>query len=229
MKLYPLLLCALLAACSSQTPSEQANNTDSATSKQSSSDTANKKPEKITPKGEFADIDISKSQQAMDAITSGKGETINTILQAPNDYAPPVLYLISAIMFDNEYQDQATFWFYAAQLRARSDANKSGDDTAHAAVSQLNQRFGANITPYSMSNPERFKGIVSQVLEWDAEQTRNYDARWVALQSKDVLTESTIDFAPKQKWEEINVLTRNQFRQGLEQALTKLKQPAPAK
>ena len=165
----------------------------------------------------------------MDAITSGKGETINTILQAPNDYAPPVLYLISAIMFDNEYQDQATFWFYAAQLRARSDANKSGDDTAHAAVSQLNQRFGANITPYSMSNPERLKGIVSQVLEWDTEQTRNYDARWIALQSKDVLTESTIDFAPKAKWEEIDVLTRNQFRQGLEQALNQLKQPAPAK
>ncbi|WP_319782958.1 hypothetical protein [Oceanisphaera sp. IT1-181] len=225
MKLYPLLLCALLAACSSQTPSEQTKTT----SKPSSQSATNQAPEKVTPKGEFASIDISKSQQAMDAITSGKGEMINTILKAPNDYAPPVLYLISAIMFDNEYQDQATFWFYAAQLRARSDANKSGDETAHAAVSQLNQRFGAKITPYSMSNPERLKGIVSQVLAWDGEQTRNYDARWVALQSKDVLTESTVDFAPKQKWQEIDVLTRNQFRQGLEQALTKIAQPAPAK
>ena len=224
MKLYPLLLCALLAACSSQAPSDTAKNTN----KQNSQNAANKAADKIEPKGEFAQIDISKSQQAMDAITSGKGETINTILKAPNDYAPPVLYLISAIMFDNDYQDQATFWFYAAQLRARSDANKSGDETAHAAVSQLNQRFGAKITPYSMSNPQRLQAIVNQALEWDAEQTRNYDARWIALQSKDVLTESTVDFAPKEKWQEIDALTRNQFRQGLEQALSKLKQPAPA-
>lgn len=228
MKLYPLLLCALLAACSSQAPSEKPNNAGATSDKTSSQESSNTSPDKITPKGEFAEINISKSQQAMDAITSGKGETINAILEAPNDYAPPVLYLISAIMFDNDYEDQATFWFYVAQLRARSDANKSGDETAHAAVSQLNQRFGAKITPYSMSNPERLKAIVSQVLEWDGEQKRNYDARWIALQSKDVLTESTIDFAPKQKWQEIDALTRNQFRQGLEQALTKLKQPAAA-
>lgn len=229
MKLYPLLLCALLAACSSQTPSEQTNKAGNVSNQQTSQDNAQQAPEKVTPKGEFADIDITKSQKAMDAIAGGNGETINTILQSPNDYAPPVLYLISAIMFDNDYQDQGTFWFYAAQLRARSDANKSGDETAHAAVSQLNQRFGAKITPYSMSNPNRLQGIVSQVLEWDAEESRNYDARWVALQSKDVLTETTIDFAPKQKWQEIDALTRNQFRQGLQQALAKLEQPAAAK
>lgn len=222
MKLYPLLLCGLLAACSSQSPSEQTKQPDS---KAGSQATANQAPEKVTPKGEFAQIDVTKSQQAMDAIISGKGDTINEILKQPNDYAPPALYLISAIMFDNDYKDQATFWFYAAQLRARSDANKSGDNTAHGAVSLLNQRFGANITPYSMSDPKRLQAIVSQALEWDSKQSRNYDARWIALQGKDVLSETKINFAPREKWQEIDALTRNQFRQGLEQALTKLNQP----
>lgn len=221
MKLYPLLLCALLAACSSQSPSKE---TTKATPKEESSQAA--ESQEVVPKGEFAQIDIKKSQEAMDTITGGNPNAINDILQTPNDYAPPVLYLISAIMFDNDYQDQATFWFYAAQLRARSDANKSGDDTAHQAVSQLNQRFGAKITPYSMSNPKRLQSIVGQVLEWDEEQTRNYDARWVALQSKDVMTEDKVNFAPRDKWQEINALTRNQFRQGLEQAISKLDQPA---
>ncbi len=220
MKLYPLLLCGLLAACSSQPPAEQAEKPAPDTSSQSS--------QEITPKGEFAQIDVSRSQQAMDAITSGQGDTINEILKSPNDYAPPVLYLMSAIMFDNDYQDQATFWYYAAQLRARSDANKSGDDTAHSAVNQLNQRFGVRIAPYSMSNPERLQGIVSQVLEWDSEQSRNYDPRWIALQGKDVVSETKIDFAPSNRWQEIDALTRGQFRQGLEQALTRLNQ-APAK
>lgn len=220
MKLYPLLLCGLLAACSSPAPVEQAEKPAPETSSQS--------PQEITPKGEFAQIDVSRSQQAMDAITSGKADTINEILKTPNEYAPPVLYLMSAIMFDNDYQDQATFWYYAAQLRARSDANKSGDNTAHTAVNQLNQRFGIRIAPYSMSNPQRLQGIVSQVLEWDSEQNRSYDPRWIALQGKDVVTETKVNFAPRDKWQEIDALTRNQFRQGLEQALAKLRE-APAK
>ncbi|MBM7456956.1 hypothetical protein HNR62_002858 [Oceanisphaera litoralis] len=220
MKLYPLLLCGLLAACSSQPPAEQAEQPAPASGSQA--------PQAITPKGEFAQIDVSRSQQAMDAITSGQGDTINEILQSPNDYAPPVLYLMSAVMFDNDYQDQATFWYYAAQLRARSDANKSGDDTAHNAVNQLNQRFGVRIAPYSTSNPERLQGIVSQVLEWDSEQSRNYDPRWIALQGKDVVSETRIDFAPSNRWQEIDALTRSQFRQGLEQALARLRQD-PAK
>ncbi|OIN04799.1 hypothetical protein [Oceanisphaera psychrotolerans] len=220
MKLYPLLLCGLLAACSSQPPAEQAEAPASDT-------TPSQTAQEVTPKGEFAQIDVSRSQQAMDAITSGKGDTINEILKSPNDYAPPVLYLMSAIMFDNDYQDQATFWYYAAQLRARSDANKSGDKTAHGAVNQLNQRFGARIAPASLSNPDRLQSIVSQVLEWDSEQTRNYDARWIALQSKDVVTETKVNFMPREKWQEIDAMTRNQFRQGLDKALTRLRQ-APA-
>lgn len=220
MKLYPLLLCALLAACSSKPSVEQAE--------KPAPDTSSQSPQEVTPNGEFAQIDVSRSQQAMDAITSGKADTINEILKTPNEYAPPVLYLMSAIMFDNDYQDQATFWYYAAQLRARSDANKSGDNTAHAAVNQLNQRFGIRIAPYSMSNPQRLQGIVSQVLQWDSEQTRSYDPRWIALQGKDVVTETKVNFAPRDKWQEIDALTRSQFRQGLEQALTKLRE-APAK
>ena len=233
MRLYPLLLCALLAACSSQTPSEQPKNTDSAASTQSSqeskTDAAKAAPEKIVPKGEFADIDVAKSQQAMEAIQQGKGETVNTIMQAPNDYTPEVLYLVSAIMFQNKYQDEAVFWFYTAELRARSDANKSGDKTAHTVVNQLNQFFGANIVPYSLSNPERLKAVIDQVLKSDAEQKRNYDPRWIALLSKDVLTETQVKFFPKEKWAEIDALTRTQFRQAIDQALTTATKPAAAK
>lgn len=222
MKLYPLLLCTLLAACASEPPakdpSEQASTTPAPAAEQAGP---------IEPKGEFALIDIRRSQQAMDAITDGKPDTINDILKSPNDFAPPVLYLISAIMFDNNYQNQATFWYYAAQLRARSDANKSGDETTHGAVTKLNQRFGQRIGPYSLSNPDRLQAIVGQVLEWDSQQSRNYDPRWVALQGRDVLTETEVNFAPQEKWQEIDALTRSQYRQGLEQALAEMRTRTP--
>jgi hypothetical protein len=216
MKLYPLLLCGLLAACAGQPSEEQA--------KAPPTTAESGEPQEIVPQCEFTQIDIARSQQAMDASTGGKTDTINEVLQSPNDYAPPVLYLISAIMFDNDYQDQATFWYYAAQLRARSDANKSGDESTHGAVSHLNQRFGVRIGPYALSNPDRLQAIVNQVLEWDSQQSRNYDPRWIALQGQDVATETRVNFAPRDKWEEIDALTRSQYRQGLEQALAELRQ-----
>ncbi|MDP5293231.1 hypothetical protein Q9290_13190 [Oceanimonas sp. CHS3-5] len=219
-KLSPLLLCVLLAACAGKPDSGADTPADEQT--QATQNGAQEQGP-ITPKGEFAQIDVSRSQQAMDDITGGKADTINIILQSPNDYAPPVLYLMSAIMFDNDYQDQGTFWYYAAQLRARSDANKSGDETTHAAVSRLNQQFGVRIGPHSLSNPERLRAIVNQVLKWDSEQTRNYDPRWVALQGQDVVTETQLDFAPREKWQEIDALTRNQYRQGLEQAISEIR------
>ncbi|WP_445401995.1 hypothetical protein [Zobellella sp. An-6] len=218
MKLYPLLLCGLLAACAGQQTTEQTPAPPSTTGNNQQQE------QDVVPKGEFTQIDVSRSQQAMDAITGGNADTINEILQSPNDYAPPVLYLISAIMFDNDYQDQATFWFYAAQLRARSDANKSGDNTTHGAVTQLNQRFGTSIIPHALNNPDRLEAIVAQVLEWDSQQSRNYDPRWIALQGQDVVTETKVNFAPRDKWEEINALTRTQYRQGLSQAMTELRQ-----
>ncbi|PSJ44464.1 hypothetical protein C7H85_14180 [Zobellella endophytica] len=222
MKLYPLLLCALLAACAGKPPAEQSK--EPATPADSGTSTSQTD---VVPKGEFTQIDISRSQQAMESITGGQAETINEVLKSPNDYAPPVLYLISAIMFDNDYQDQATFWYYAAQLRARSDANKSGDKTTHGAVSQLNQRFGSRINPYALSNPDRLAGIVGQVLEWDSQQSRNYDPRWIALQGQDVINETQVNFAPRDKWPEIDALTRSQYRQGLEQALAELRERQP--
>ncbi|MDV2858875.1 hypothetical protein [Oceanimonas sp. CAM02] len=222
-KLSPLLLCVLLAACAGKPDSDTAANTES---KKQTPQTSEQQPPQgpVTPKGEFARIDVSRSQQAMDDIAAGKADTINTILQDPNSYAPPVLYLMSAIMFDNDYEDQGTFWYYVAQLRARSDANKSGDNTTHAAVSQLNKQFGVRIGPHSMGNPDRLQAIVNQVLQWDSEQIRDYDPRWIALQGRDVATETTIDFAPEAKWQEINALTRNQYRQGLEQALAEIRE-----
>ncbi|MBL1376171.1 hypothetical protein [Zobellella iuensis] len=215
MKLYPLLLCGLLAACAGQQSTEQA---------QTPQSTSNNPSQEVVPKGEFTQINVSRSQQAMDAITGGNADTINEILQSPNDYAPPVLYLISAIMFDNDYHDQGTFWFYAAQLRARSDANKSGDNSTHSAVTQLNQRFGTNIIPHALNNPDRLEAIVAQVLEWDSQQSRNYDPRWIALQGQDVMTETKVNFAPRDKWGEIDALTRTQYRQGLSQAMVELRQ-----
>ncbi|WP_344960192.1 hypothetical protein [Zobellella aerophila] len=225
MKLTPLLLCTLLAACAGK-DTANADGKTPATTRDNQTSTSQQTAQQPVPKGEFTQIDVKRSQAVMDQITEGNTESINTVLQQPNDYAPPVLYLVSAIMFDNDYQDQAVFWFYTAQLRARSDANKAMDKTTHNAINQLNQQFGRRIIPYATSNPDRLAAIVNQSLEWDSKQSRNYDPRWIALTGKDILTETKVNFAPKDKWAEIDALTRSQYRQGLEQALAEVRKSA---
>lgn len=224
-KLAPLLLCTLLAACAGKDTTETGSKA-SAASQDGTAPSAQQTAQRPVPKGEFTQIDVKRSQAVMDQIAEGNTESINTVLQQPNDYAPPVLYLVSAIMFDNDYQDQAVFWFYTAQLRARSDANKAEDKTTHDAINQLNQQFGRRIIPYATSNPDRLAAIVNQSLEWDSKQSRNYDPRWIALTGKDMLTETKVSFAPKDKWTEIDALTRSQYRQGLERALAEMRKPA---
>lgn len=224
-KLTPLLLCTLLAACAGKDNASTDSSTPAAGGNASSTQQSAQQP---TPKGEFAQIDIQRSQDMMDEIAGGNGDAINKVLEQPNDYAPPVLYLISAIMFDNEYRDQALFWFYTAQLRARSDANKASDKSTHNAVTRYNQQFGRQIIPYATSNPDKLAGIVNQSLEWDSQQTRNYDPRWIALQGRDMLTETRVGFAPKDKWTEIDALTRSQYREGLERALAEVRKQATA-
>ncbi|WP_116475797.1 hypothetical protein [Zobellella maritima] len=224
-KLTPLLLCTLLAACAGQDTTDTDSKA-SATPQEGTTASAQQSTQQPVPKGEYTQIDVKRSQAVMDQIAEGNTESINTVLQQPNDYAPPVLYLVSAIMFDSDYQDQAVFWFYTAQLRARSDANKAQDKTTHDAINQLNRQFGRRIIPYATSNPDRLAAIVNQSLEWDSKQSRNYDPRWIALTGKDMLTETRVNFAPKEKWAEIDALTRSQYRQGLEQALAEMRQPA---
>ncbi len=171
-------------------------------------------------KGEFAQIDLQRSRQVMADMNNGNMAAINVVLQHPNDYIPPVLYLVADTLFYNGYRDEAMFWFYTAQLRAGSDANKSADQSTSNVVSRLNRQLGSRIIPYSLSVPEQLENTVEQVLAWDKQQSRNYDPRWISLEGQDAKSETRIKFAPKEKWAEIDTLTRRQFRQGLELELT---------
>jgi secreted protein with Ig-like and vWFA domain len=81
----------------------------------------------VTPKGEYATIDTRLANDSLQFLTKGTAEdrdrTIEAIQAHPENYAPPVLYGISNVLFAAGKQDDALFWFYAGQLRARVDAN----------------------------------------------------------------------------------------------------------
>lgn len=106
----------------------------------------------IAPKGEFANINVAEQNKTVKALLQGHDASLYNILKAPENYFPPTLYALSHVLFNQGRKDEAVFWFYAGQLRARSDANKALDRSARQAVSALNQQYGTPINKYAMSD-----------------------------------------------------------------------------
>jgi hypothetical protein len=177
----------------------------------------------VEAKGEFATIDTSTSRETIRAIKVNDATAIEGVISSPGSYSPPVLYALSSALFESGKKDEAAFWFYAGQLRARSDANKSLDPSAKQAVAVLNQKYGERINRHAFGVIENLRITVEQVIAWDEKTERKYDPRWIALHGMDAYTESTIRFVPQQDWEKIDAKTREEYLQGFRQAMEMLK------
>ncbi|MCD8547115.1 MAG: hypothetical protein LRY38_01410 [Aeromonadaceae bacterium] len=202
MRLLMLCLCLLLAGCVTEIDGKPV-------------------PPPLEPKGEFAQLPFAATQQMMERLLAGEDKAKQEVLAAPNQQTPPVLFALALLLLQQGDQQGALFWYYTAQLRARSDANKSLDPTVSAGVTQLGNQFGAPIEQYAAEHPDMVRYIVPKVLRWDAKVTRQYDARWVALQGQDVRTKTVIAFQPQAKWPEIDRITREGFALGFRRAMQK--------
>lgn len=103
----------------------------------------------IKPQGIYKEIDVERHNKAIE-IFSGNDQAliqqkIDSTLKNPNFYNPPVLYALSKALYNQDKKDEAAFWFYVAQLRARYDANLCIDNTAKDAVYILNSEYGPDI------------------------------------------------------------------------------------
>ncbi|MFC3913537.1 hypothetical protein ACFOSS_08670 [Pseudaeromonas sharmana] len=185
------------------------------------SDQPEKKPPS-RPLGEHAQLSLISTQDKVDQLLNGNNQTLEAVLADPGAYAPPVLFALAETLYRQGEMTPALFWYYTAQLRARSDANKSLDPTVAAAVTTLGNQFGPNIVRYGLGHLDELKVIMGHVLEWDAKSRRLYNPRWVALLGKNAYQSETIAFLPPEKWAEVDNNTRDGFRRGFEQMMLKL-------
>ncbi|MGK4567468.1 hypothetical protein [Flavobacterium sp. 3HN19-14] len=100
----------------------------------------------VSPKGEYAKIDVKPQFETIKALNDDDNNIRNKAMDAvaanPHGYNPAVLFAYSKILFDRDKKDDAMFWFYTAQLRARYDANLCLDETAKSAASELSNVYG---------------------------------------------------------------------------------------
>ena len=125
----------------------------------------------VPPTGEYATIDNKPSMAAISALggadAKARQREIDAVLAHPDAFNPAVLYALSEALFKTGKKDEGTFWFYAAQLRARFDANRTTDETAREGVGIFNQRYGPAINQYAFTDLPKLEALVPRVVAWD--------------------------------------------------------------
>jgi hypothetical protein len=179
----------------------------------------------IEPSGIYKEIDIRLAYDTMKALRDYTGEkrmnVANAIIAKPENFAPPVLYVLSSVLFEQGKKDDAVFWFYAAQLRGLIDANICADKSAVAAIGAMNQKFGTPINQYSSKNLPLLTNTVEAVLAWEEKTPCHYDRRWINLHGMNAMndkTNSTLS-APPEQWEAIRKHTREEYASDFHKAL----------
>jgi uncharacterized membrane protein len=171
------------------------------------------------------EIDVARHNQAIE-ILNGKNktlkqQTVNSILKNPNFYNPPVLYALSRELFNQDKKEEATYWFYVAQLKARYDANLCLDISAKEAVSVLNGEYGPNINKYAFQDIAKLEKTINKVVNFVRTNKENYDHRWINLHGMWAVQaglsnkpETRKLSEPKDKWEAIKKKTIDDYYNG---------------
>lgn len=204
MRRIPLFLGVLcvLSACSEQ-----------------SSQTA---PTLFQPQGEYRLLPFDTMRHDVDQLLQGDKDTFNRVVADPNRVTPPVLFALSWVYFQQQDPDNALFWFYTAQLRARSDANKSLDTSTQQAVTQLSSQFGTDISTYALAHPEQMEWAMKKVLRWDKTAIRTYNPRWVALLGDEARQRQDYAFLPMDRWAAVDQMTHRDFARGFAELMIRL-------
>lgn len=143
----------------------------------------------VTPKGIYKEIDVAEQNKMIEKLTDSLSwkDAAMIVSQNPNKYSPPVLYVLAAMLFEDAKQNEAMYWFYLAQLRARYDANRCADETARQAITILNNGFGPPINEYAFKHTDQLKITIANVVKFVQENEELYDNRWINLHGMDAM------------------------------------------
>ncbi len=193
----------------------------------------------VAPTGEYATIDTGPAMALMKRLHSTSADTrdaaIREVLANPQSVMPTVLYALSYALFTKGEKDEAAFWFYAGQLRARYDANRCADVSARQAVAVLNQNYGPPINQYAFQDIPKLKKLIPMVVEWEEKTPHDYDHRWINLHGMGAMMRSfDADKAPKPlslpeaDWPRIGQETREAYLRGFNEAMEQMEAKAAA-
>jgi len=186
----------------------------------------------VEPQGQYKNIDLSTEMDIIKKITDpknkGKATLINSVQRSANDYTPSLLYIMSSVLFNDGKQEDAMYWFYLAQLRARYDTNRCADKTASPA--RYNSMIGPPINEYAFKHLDVLKRVVDSVVNYVKINEENYDPRWINIEGMGAFTSTTSKqdaqkplSLPKEQWPAIKAATIDDYYNGFKEMMEKTK------
>jgi TPR repeat protein len=141
------------------------------------------------------------SRKAMNLLVNGtdeqKDKVIALVKQNPGIYDPRALNSLSKVLMHKFQDDEAVFWYLAAEMRARYDRlicpGPAGSFTSRMSVSPI-----PGLEAYKQQHPDKIKALVPRLLSWDESTPSEYDHQWAqkALPSLLVSTNSNVRNLP---------------------------------
>jgi hypothetical protein len=177
-------------------------------------------------KGAAKQVNVAKDTVTIQLLTEKtyveNGALIDTILKHPNDYNPTVLYVLSKVLFNADRKDDASFWFYVAQLRTRYDFNRCTDPSCAGTVADLTSTFGPDIDQYAIFKSDFLEKTIDRVVDFVKNNNENYDQRWINLEGLAVTSPDNKDKVfdmskPQQDWPQIKTQTINDYYKDLKE------------
>jgi hypothetical protein len=173
-------------------------------------------------KGAARQVNVARDTVAIRLLTektyAENGALIDTILKHPNDYNPKVLFVLSNVLFNADRKDDASFWFYVAQLRTRYDFNRCTDPSCGGVVADLTATYGPDIDQYAIFKADFLEKTIDKVVDFVKTNNENYDQRWINLEglavtdtSPDNKDKASDMSKPQQDWPEIKTQTISDY------------------
>ena len=194
----------------------------------------------VHPQGEYAAIDTKQAIETIHRLQGTVGNDndglISDVENNSGNYAPPVLFALTSLLYKQGRSDDAIFWFNAARLRANFDAARCADVSARSAVPALVAQIPVQLRRSQFDDPAKLKDIIHRVMQWDESTPYNYDYRWINLHGMDAIRSSMGNAdttnrplsLPREEWGVLAQKTRTDYLGSLNAAIEAYeKQTAP--
>jgi hypothetical protein len=158
------------------------------------------------PRGVYARINMDAPSDMVRRLRAAYGTdkrlAIREVLGRPGAQMPPVLYALANALAE-DHPEEAIFWYHVGRLRAVYDALRCRDKTAQAGMLALRKQLGQPLIEAQAYRRDRLVRIAKKAVEWDADNERSYDQRWIALYGKVAAESDGSDaeiFVPEAEW-----------------------------
>ena len=152
------------------------------------------------PRGVYATIDVRPMGELTQRLEAAgqRRAAAREVLQNPSAHMPPVLYSLANVL-SGDRPEEAIFWYHVGRVRAVYDAFRCKDDSARNLIPELGRKLSPELIRSQYFQRDRLAGIAKKAVDWDAQNPRNYDQRWICLYGRVAQASPGTDPAEVQK------------------------------